>query len=295
MPDHPAGSEHEPAHLARITPGSVGGVTGGVRDWIRPPRVQLPEAEPDQRERQLIRFEVWLVFGITIGMSGLRSALALVQSLLITTPLSRQHVALNAPAATNQYVDLALQLSYAAELIGWGLLGAYLVVRAGMTLRDIGLDRTRPGRDAALAAGLAALIGIPGLGLYLIAHALGLALTVQPSTLDASWWRLPVLVISAAGNAFAEEVLLTGYLLSRLRRLGWSENGAVAVSALLRGCYHLYQGPGGAVGNLVMGAVFGRVWQRTGRLCALVAAHTMLDVIAFIGYALLAGHVAWLP
>jgi len=266
-----------------------------VRDWVRPPRPEPPEPAPDQRERRLVRFEVWLVFGITIGLSGLRNTLALVQSLLIATPLEHQHVALNAPAAGNEYVDLALQLSYAGELAGWGLLGAYLLVRAGLALRDIGLDRTRPGRDAALAAGLAALIGIPGLGLYLAAHACGLALTVQPSTLGAHWWRLPVLVASAVGNAFAEEVLLTGYLLTRLRVLGWSENRSVAVSALLRGCYHLYQGFGGGFGNLVMGAVFGRVWQRTGRLWALIGAHTMLDVIAFIGYALLAGHVSWLP
>jgi membrane protease YdiL (CAAX protease family) len=257
------------------------------------PRPEQPDAEPDQR--RLARWELWLVFGITIGLSGLRSALSLVQSLLRTTPLDKQHVALNAPAATNQYVDMALQLSYAWQLVGWGLLGAYLLVRAGLRLRDIGLDRTRPGRDAALGAGLAALIGIPGLGLYLLAHAHGLALTVQPSTLAGTWWRLPVLIVSAAGNAFAEEVLLTGYLLTRLRRLDWSANGAVAVSALLRGCYHLYQGFGGGLGNLVMGVVFGRVWQRTGRLWALVGAHTLLDVVAFVGYALLAGHVSWLP
>jgi membrane protease YdiL (CAAX protease family) len=82
-------------------------------------------------------------------------------------------------------------------------------------------------------------------------------------------WGLPILIVSAAGNACAEEVLLTGYLLTQVRRLGWTENAGLAVSALLRGCYHLYQGFGGAVGNLVMGAVFGRVWQRTGRVWAM--------------------------
>lgn len=265
-----------------------------MRDWIVPSRLE-PADPPDARERRLAGYELWLVFGITIGLSGLRSALSLLQSLLITTPLEKQKVALNAPAALNQYVDLALQLSSAGQLIGWGLLGVYLLVRAGLSLRDLGLDRTRPGRDAGLAVGLAALIGIPGLALYLVAHAFGLALTVQPSTLTDTWWRLPVLIVSAIGNAFAEEVLLTGYLLNRTRLLGWSENAGLAVSALLRGCYHLYQGFGGGLGNVVMGLVFGRVWQRTGRLWALIGAHALLDVIAFLGYALLAGHVSWLP
>jgi membrane protease YdiL (CAAX protease family) len=238
--------------------------------------------------------ELWVVFGITLGLSGMRSALSLLQSAL-HGPLANQRVTLNAPAATNPYIDLGLQLSFVVQLVGWGALGGYLLVRAGLTLRDIGLDRRQPLRDALLAVGLAALIGIPGLGLYLLARAAGLNLTVQPSTLTDTWWRLPVLILSAAGNAWAEEVLLTGYLLTRLRQLGWSPNRSVAVSALVRGCYHLYQGLGGGVGNLVMGLVFGRVWQRTGRLWALVGAHTLLDVVAFLGYALLAGHLSWLP
>jgi len=268
-------------------------VTGGLRDWLAP-RGPAEMVTLDPPERRLMTAELWVVFGVTLGLSGMRSALALLQSALLG-PLAKQHVTLNAPAAQNPYIDLAFQLSYVVQLVGWGALGGYLVVRAGLTLRDIGLDRSRPGRDAAAALGLAALIGIPGLGLYLAARAAGLNLTVQPSTLSDTWWRLPVLVASAVGNAWAEEVLLTGYLLTRLRQLGWSANRSVVVSALVRGCYHLYQGLGGGLGNLVMGVVFGRVWQRTGRLWALVGAHALLDVIAFVGYALLAGHLSWLP
>ena len=84
-------------------------------------------------------------------------------------------------------------------------------------------------------------------------------------------------------------------LQTRLRQLGWSENGSLLAQALLRGGYHLYQGLGGFVGNVVMGLVFGRVWQRTNRLWMLVGAHTLIDVVAFAGYALLAGRVGWLP
>ena len=143
--------------------------------------------------------------------------------------------------------------------------------------------------------GLAALIGIPGLGLYLMARALGVSVTIAPSTLDDTWWRLPVLLAAAAANSWAEEVVMVGWLLTRLRQLGWSENGSLVAQALLRGCYHLYQGLGGFVGNLVMGLVFGRVWQRTDRLWMLVGAHAVIDVVAFAGYALLRGRVGWLP
>jgi membrane protease YdiL (CAAX protease family) len=249
----------------------------------------------DPRTRRMLGTEVLVVLTVTLGLSAVRSALSLVDALLQTVPLNEQQVALNAPAAQAGLVDLALQLVRVLQLVGWGALGAYLLVRSGIALRSVGLDRKQPGRDALGSAGLAALIGIPGLGLYLVARALGVSLTIAPSTLDQTWWQLPVLVASALANSWAEEVVMVAYLITRLRQLGWSENGALLAQALLRGAYHLYQGLGGFVGNVVMGLVFGRVWQRTNRLWMLVGAHALIDVVAFTGYALLAGRVGWLP
>jgi CAAX amino terminal protease family. len=265
-----------------------------VRTWLAPPS---PLAAPitDPRARRLVGTEVLVVLTVTLGLSALRSALSLLDAVLAPVPLGEQQVALNAPAAQAGLVDLALQLTRVLQLVGWGALGAYLLVRAGFALRDVGLDRRRPGRDAAGAAGLAALIGVPGLGLYLVARAIGVSVTIAPSTLDDTWWRLPVLVASAVANSWAEELVMVAYLLTRLRQLGWSENRSLLAQALLRGGYHLYQGLGGFVGNVVMGLVFGRVWQRTTRLWMLVGAHALIDVVAFAGYALLAGRVGWLP
>jgi membrane protease YdiL (CAAX protease family) len=268
--------------------------TTTLRRWLSP---APPDGEviTDPRARRLVGTEILVVLTVTLGLSAVRSALSLVDALLQPTPLNQQTVALNAPAAQADLVDLALQLVRVLQLVGWGALGAYLLIRAGTGLRRVGLDATAVGRDAAGAAGLAALIGVPGLGLYLLAQALGVSVTVQPSVLDDTWWRVPVLVASAAANAWAEELVMVGYLLTRLRQLGWGENRALLAQALLRGSYHLYQGLGGFVGNLVMGAVFARLWQRTNRLWVLVGAHTLIDVVAFLGYALLAGHVSWLP
>jgi membrane protease YdiL (CAAX protease family) len=265
-----------------------------VRTWLIPtPPVGPPIDDPTQR--RLVTTEVLVVLTVSLGLSALRSGLSLIDALLQPVPLNEQQVALNAPAAQADLVDLALQLTRVLQLVGWGALAAYLLLRAGLSLRAVGLDGRRPGRDALGAAGLAALIGIPGLGVYLVAQALGVSVTIAPTTLDDTWWRLPVLIASAAANAWAEEVVMVGYLLTRLRQLGWSENRSLAAQAVLRGAYHLYQGLGGFLGNIAMGLVFGRVWQRTNRLWMLVGAHTLIDVVAFLGYAALRGRVIWLP
>jgi membrane protease YdiL (CAAX protease family) len=265
-----------------------------VRTWLIPIPPDGPTID-DPAHRRLVTTEVLVVLTVSLGLSALRSGLSLIDALLQPVPLNEQQVALNAPAAQADLVDLAVQLTRVMQLVGWGALAAYLLLRAGLALRDVGLDGRRPGRDALGAAGLAALIGIPGLGVYLGARALGVSVTIAPTTLDDTWWRLPVLIASAAANAWAEEVVMVGYLMTRLRQLGWSENRSLAAQAVLRGAYHLYQGLGGFLGNIAMGLVFGRVWQRTNRLWMLVGAHTLIDVVAFLGYAALRGRVGWLP
>jgi membrane protease YdiL (CAAX protease family) len=249
----------------------------------------------DVQQRRTIKAELWIVFAITLGLAGASSLLALLDDLLKPTPLNRQSAPLNPSLAAVNLIDLLQQLLRATELFAWGALGLYLLWQAGFRLASVGLDRTRVRGDLLIGAALAAVIGIPGLGLYLLAYHLGASLAVLPSTIGGTWWRPIALIALAAGNAFAEEVLVVGYLITRLRQLGFSENRSLLSSAVLRGSYHLYQGFGGFVGNLVMGLIFGRIWQRTNRLWPMIIAHTLLDTVAFVGYTLLKGHWSLLP
>jgi uncharacterized protein len=55
------------------------------------------------------------------------------------------------------------------------------------------------------------------------------------------------------------------------------------------------EGIGPFIGNVIMGVIFGVLflcWRRTNPM---IIAHMLIQSAAFIGYALLAGHVSWLP
>jgi membrane protease YdiL (CAAX protease family) len=157
------------------------------------------------------------------------------------------------------------------------------------------VDASQPGRDLLRGAGLAALIGGGGLGLYYLAFKAGFSLNIVAANLPDVWWRIPVLLLSALQDGILEEVLVVGYLISRLRLLGVSPATAVAISTVLRGSYHLFQGFGPFFGNAIMGVIFGVLFLRWKRTNPMIIAHFLINAVAFVGYTLLAGHVSWLP
>ena len=258
--------------------------------------MSAPAVVTDPRERRLLVWEVVAVFAVSLGMSGVRALVRFVG--LVTAPgaLNAQtSTVLGSYAPDRPWLDLALQLVSVASGLAPVLLVAYLLARGGESLRTLGVDGRRPGRDVLGGLGRAAVIGGCGLVLYLGSRAAGFNTNVAASALPDVWWAVPVQVLAAAENGLLEEVLVAGYLLHRLAQLGVRWVPALLVSALLRGSYHLYQGLGGFVGNVAMGLVFGWVYRRWGRAMPLVVAHTAIDVVAFVGYALLVGRVSWLP
>jgi membrane protease YdiL (CAAX protease family) len=158
----------------------------------------------------------------------------------------------------------------------------------------IGLHRRPSRRDLLQGVGFAAVIGIPGLVLVWAAHQLGVSANLAVVDVPDTWYRVPLLLLQAAQNGVLEEIVVVGYLLTRLRQLGWSNRRALGASAVLRGSYHLYQGLGGFVGNFVMGLIFAWWFQRTRRILPLVVAHVLLDVFAFLGFVYLRQHLSWI-
>lgn len=246
--------------------------------------------------RRRLRIEVWIVLGLSLGQSAVYSVVQLLDK-MTRAPLAEGTSTLNRSQSTREYFDLTYQLLDIIFALVPVLLVIYFLTdhrqsvsgdgsNAGSAFRKLGFNFERPGRDLLQGLGLAVLIGIPSLGLYAAGRALGITTAIIPSALDAYWWTVPVLILSAMRHAVVEEVIVVGYLLNRFGKFGWSVPLSIMVSSLLRGTYHLYQGFGPFIGNVVMGVVFAWLYTRTRRVMPLVIAHALLDIVAFVGFSL---------
>jgi len=237
--------------------------------------------------RRRLTVEIWIVLGLSLGRSAVYAVVTILDRMTAGPPLADQSTTINAPMNARPWLDVTYQvLSLGFALVPVALALYLLSANGRSATRRIGLTFARPWRDLGVGVGLAALIGLPGLGLYAVGRAVGITVQVQPTTIDDHWWTIPLLVVLALKNALLEEVVAVGYLMERLRELRWSAPLVVVTSALLRGSYHLYQGWGPFVGNVVMGLVFAEYYRRRRRVMPLVVAHTVMDLVVFVGYAL---------
>jgi membrane protease YdiL (CAAX protease family) len=238
--------------------------------------------------------ELLLVLGVSLGSSAVYSVLSIIEKLTRNVPLNQQTTSINNSVVPDRpWLDLAYQVAGIAFPVVPALLALYLLSLSGDRTK-IGFDLRRPGFDVGWGFALTAGIGIPGLALYLVARTFGFNTNVSPANLAENWWTVPVLIGLAAMNAVLEEVIMIGFWFTRTLQLKWPVWAVVVSSALVRGSYHLYQGFGGFLGNIVMGLVFGLVYQRTKRVGLLVVTHFLLDFFAFVGYSLLAPYLGWL-
>ncbi|MFG6491514.1 CPBP family intramembrane glutamic endopeptidase [Microbacterium sp. P03] len=239
------------------------------------------------RWRARLWWEIGIVLALSVGRSAIYSVLSLIQALGREESLGGQSQALNPTADAEQFWDVLYQLLSQLFAFAPIALAVWLLWEPGRSaFARIGLDFRRFGGDVGRGILLLAVIGIPGLGLYVAGRALGITVQVEAAPLDPSWWTVPLLLLAAVRAGLTEEVIFIGYLFDRLRRLGWGWWAIILSTAALRGAYHAYQGPGPVIGNFVMGVVFGWCYRRWGRVMPLVIAHTLIDVVAFVGYPL---------
>lgn len=232
-----------------------------------------------------VRLEIAIVLALSLGMSALYSVVNISARIYRNGGLRNEITTLNRSESSTEWLDFLYQILGIISSLAPVALVFYLVwSQQKPHLQILGLNFTSVGKDFFWGFGLGALIGIPGLGLYLAGRELGISVTVIPSGLGDYWWSIPLLVASAIRAGLLEEVIAVGYLSARLKLLNLSTATIVFLQSSLRAAYHLYQGFSAFLGNFIMGLVFGTVFSRTRKLLPLVLGHTLIDVVAFVGY-----------
>jgi len=243
--------------------------------------------------RKRLGIELGIVLALSLGASAVYSIVSIVARLTDVTPLVDQSATINGSQSPREWLDFTYQfLGIAFGLAAVALVLFLLWTPAKNPFTRLGFDLKQAGKDVFGGVGLLFVIGIPGLALYLAGRAFGFTVAVVPAPLDSFWWTIPILVFAALKAALVEEIIVVGYLFTRLRQIGWSTWTIIFSSAVLRGSYHLYQGVGPFFGNVAMGAVFGWCYTRWGRTMPLVITHWLLDILSFVGYPLA---LAWWP
>lgn len=267
------------------------------------------------------RAEVLLVAGVSLGQSAVYAVVRLAD-MLTRAPLKDSTAGLNHSQSTRAGFDLVYQLLgigftlvpvalalYLMWLDGQGSVRERLGLGRGVGRGGSGPDAGRDARgggtasdgvvrdgarraawgDAWRAVGLFVLIGAGTLVVYAAGRALGVTAQISTNNLNAAWWTVPVLLLQAVKNGVLEEVLLLGFFWDRLERLRWSPWAIIVGLAVFRGSYHLYQGFGPFVGNVLMGLIFGWLYMRRRRVMPFVGVHFLLDAVGFLVPGILRG------
>jgi membrane protease YdiL (CAAX protease family) len=162
-------------------------------------------------------------------------------------------------------------------------LGLYLLARTGQDRHSLGLQRPTFRRDVlpGLGIGLAAfgcemVLALIFYSLLVNHHSLFVSVSTQHVPKYYVIWGIAI----SAVTAVTEEVLVNGYLITRLGQLGWSPRAALAVSLILRTSYHVYYGIG-FLFTVPFGYIVTRSFQKHGKLARPIMAHFLYDAILF--------------
>jgi len=183
------------------------------------------------------------------------------------------HPAANLVLAALSYLPIGVMVPLALLLLN----------RTGQHLPELGL--TKPGwrTDVWPGAGIAAA----GYGAVLV-----LAIVLAPLIRDdKKLFSAPAIghlpdyyvvygIVIAAVSASAEEILVSGYLLTRLEQLGWNPRRALVLSLALRTSYHVYYGLGFLL-TIPFGYFATRSFQKHRRLMPPIIAHFLYDAVLF--------------
>jgi membrane protease YdiL (CAAX protease family) len=216
-------------------------------------------------------WDFWLIFIVLGVLLPLRGRLRLQKLLALPQIGRRERLSLYASTIAFQWL--------AVGVVAWR---AWV---RGLTLDQLGL--VVHGRLRILIAaivGAATLGGLQWLNLRRMGRSSGkgrefmqqLAERILPRSAAE---RIPYFALAATAG-LCEEFLYRGFAMAALARVGLPPWGVVLLSSVLFGLAHLYQGRGGLLSTLVVGAVFGTARIAYDGMIPVMVWHFAIDAVA---------------
>ncbi len=216
-------------------------------------------------------WDFWLIFFVLGIALPLRGRLKLQKLLAVPQVGRRERLALYASTIAFQWLTVGI--------VAWRAL-----VR-GLTLEELGL--VVHGRWRILIAAIvggATLGGLQWLNLRRMGRSSGKAREFMQAlaerVLPQSRVELVPFLALAVTAGLCEEFLYRGFTMAGLTRAGLPAWGTVLLSSVLFGLAHVYQGRGGFVSTLVIGAVFGTARIAYDGMFPVMLWHFAVDAVA---------------
>lgn len=207
------------------------------------------------------------------------AVIVLVQHVSGVGDIMRFPVIIAGHPVTNLIVGIFEYLSVASVVP----LALFLLTRTGQPPNTLGLGSPRFGLDIWPGFGLAVAAFLAEIPLAFVlspalAHGSSLVNKVSLEHVPKYYliWGLAI----SAFTAIAEEVLVNGYLITRLNQLGWTPKSALILSLSLRTSYHVYYGLGFLL-TIPFGYLVTRSFQKHHRLNRSITAHFLFDATLF--------------
>ncbi len=243
--------------------------------WTPPPPVVV-EHPTGERRRQLV-IETWCVMVVFLVPAVVSALLSFFQSY---GGESQQRF----PSVVhNEVANLLLGMFAYLPVLSVVPIALFLLWRTGQGRKELGLGMPSFTRDVfpglglgAAAFGIEILMLIP-LAPFINAHS---KLINTVSTGHFPKYYLIEGIFLSAGTAITEEVLVNGYLNTRLYQLGWSPRASLLLSLTLRTSYHVYYGIGFLL-TIPLGYFVTRSFQKHHKLNRPIMAHFLYDAILF--------------
>ncbi len=235
-------------------------------------------AQTGPTRRALARETQWVMVAFLVPVV-VSAVIVLAQHVAGVEDIARFPSIVRHHPLTNMALGILAYLPVAAVVP----LALFLLARTGQSARTLGLDAPSLGRAVIPGLGLGAaafavefLIGLVLLAIF--ADNKSLFVTVSLHGVPKYYVVWGILV--SAVTAVTEEVLVNGYLITRLEQLGWTPRASLILSLVLRTSYHVYYGLGFLL-TIPFGFFVTRSFQKHRTLSRPIVAHFLYDAILF--------------